>query len=437
MKKTRQKILDLNTGFFDLIDLNFSEWPSSYISQDIFSIKLKKIFLPDWAKGIGIGQNNEILVPQHCIKKDFQSYENVDWWRAAFDMLTMKFEYEHEKKYGVIHSYSNKLFDVQSELYDRAWCNRIFLFLRKWTALTLNKREDEIFFPIPKPVIYLTHDVDYINKTVALRLKFTVFELFNMIKKRRYLSYLDFKEILKRLVKYNFSFNNYLNYQEIFLLENQINAKSYWNFYSRRKRIKTSFVEWLIDPSYKLETKEVIEFLNFLKEKRLEIGLHQGFYSWKNIQNMTQEKNNLQLITKKEIVSCRQHWLRFSLADTWRVQESLGIKLDMTLGFNNRIGFRNSAALKIPAWLSQEEKWSQSLTTVPMILMDSHLYDYNDFDETQRRKKIDDLLDEILFTGGHASIIWHTHVFSEDYGWKDDYEYLLKAIKQRGILTND
>lgn len=38
------------------------------------------------------------------------------------------------------------------------------------------------FGKLQKPIIDLSHDVDYINKTIQLRLKQTAFNIFNTIK---------------------------------------------------------------------------------------------------------------------------------------------------------------------------------------------------------------------------------------------------------------
>ena len=37
------------------------------------------------------------------------------------------------------------------------------------------------------------------------------------------------------------------------------------------------------------------------------------------------------------------------------MQEQSGFELDTTLGFNEIPGFRNSAALKMPAWIASEK----------------------------------------------------------------------------------
>ena len=64
-----------------------------------------------------------------------------------------------------------------------------------------------------------------------------------------------------------------------------------------------------------------------------------------------------------------------------------------------------------------------------MILMDSHLYDYELNDEKNIRLKIKKIIDEVKFVGGVASINWHPHTLGKEYGWREGYKYLIKYIK--------
>ena len=48
-------------------------------------------------------------------------------------------------------------------------------------------------------------------------------------------------------------------------------------------------------------------------------------------------------------------------------------------------------------------------------------------------KKIDEILDEIQFVGGEATVIWHQRVFDNDYNWGNEYQYLLKGMQARGL----
>ena len=60
-----------------------------------------------------------------------------------------------------------------------------------------------------------------------------------------------------------------------------------------------------------------------------------------------------------------------------------------------------------------------------MVLMDSHLYDYNMLSSKDRLASMKCLLDELYIVGGVGSIIWHTQACGKDYGWLSGYEDLL------------
>ncbi len=64
---------------------------------------------------------------------------------------------------------------------------------------------------------------------------------------------------------------------------------------------------------------------------------------------------------------------------------------------------------------------------------DSHLFDYGQLAADARKQVIDYYLDEIAFVGGEATVIWHHRVFHFDYGWGDDYRYLLEGIRKRNL----
>ena len=74
------------------------------------------------------------------------------------------------------------------------------------------------------------------------------------------------------------------------------------------------------------------------------------------------------------------------------------------------------------------------MRVTPMVLMDSHLYDYATLSEEGRFAAIDAILDELVATGGEASVIWHQRVFHDDYGWGGGYAYLLDGLRKRRIL---
>ena len=98
----------------------------------IVPLKLVSVNLPNWADSCGI--ESRLLVPQECVDKNNNSIEwwKVDWWLAIFLMLECWHERVWESIHGSIHSYSYRLKNWDSRVWDHAWVNRICLFLRKW-----------------------------------------------------------------------------------------------------------------------------------------------------------------------------------------------------------------------------------------------------------------------------------------------------------------
>lgn len=401
-------------------------------SNSSYSGEVVSVALPSWARGLGV--DGVIVVPAHCVVRvGSDEWCYTDWFRASFEMLTCQAEWECERVDGPAHSYQYKIPSESHPLFSRAWVNRIFLFLRVWSARQNLCSELELFGARPRGRIHLTHDVDYVDKTFAVRAKQSVFMLLNASRQLLQGKIKSAFVSISRLCKFSFSSADYWQFAKICAIEKNSGVTSQWNFYGGKGGCRRSVVKQLLDPAYSLKQKRLISIVRELFDGGHIIGLHQAFHSWSNASLMGTEKEAVELALGRGIYSCRQHWLRFSLRDTWRAQQEAGFTLDTTLGFNERPGFRNSAALKIPAWDNVNNIAFASLQSLPMVLMDSHLFDYGQMSPTERRSVIDLIVEEIAFTGGEATVIWHQRVFHEDYGWGGDYEYLLQKMVALGV----
>ena len=72
------------------------------------------------------------------------------------------------------------------------------------------------------------------------------------------------------------------------------------------------------------------------------IGLHPSWQSYKNDELLMEEKETLQLISCTDIHSARQHYIKFSLPDTYKKLISTGITNDYSMGYGSINGFRAS-----------------------------------------------------------------------------------------------
>ncbi len=385
------------------------------------------IALPDWAVDIGVGNPAGLLAPSDCILPgDGPPWLRCDWWRTLFYFLTGEAERAFEAEHGPVHSYALRLPDNLAPVFDRAWCNRIMLFLRRYGAYTASVAEDDAFGTKPGPILHLTHDVDAVAKTLPIRIKKAAFDGFNVMRAGMRGQFRQAMGHAGRGVAYFFRRADYWYIDQIAALEAGHGLTSVFNVYGGRGSWRRSPRRILLDPGYDVADQKIAIALRTLTQSGFGVGLHQSFDAWKNADGMQREKNRVEEAIHCPVTICRQHWLRFSWYDTWAAQERAGFALDMTLGFNDRPGFRNGAALRLPAWIAARNASSQSLSTVPLMLMDSHLFDYGLMEPDARRHAIDHWLDELAFTGGEASVVWHQRVFHpQDYGWGTDYEYLL------------
>lgn len=382
--------------------------------------------LPEWATDLGVA--GQLLSPEFLISPGvLPEWQRTDWFKVAFWYLHCVAERAHEVKHGPIHSYSFRLKGWDTRLWERAWVNRIALFLRRWAAQRGNKDEMSLFGPLPVPEIVITHDLDAVYKTVAIRCKQTAFYSFNSVKFLLRGNLSGFLKNAAAAVRFFFSGAEYNQLQTMADIEENCNLRSYINVYGGPGGWRRAPSQILFDPGYSIRDEKLIAQLRSLAQKGWTIGLHQSFHAWDDAKTTGAELLRLSEALRLPITACRQHWLRFGWGKTWKVQAEAGLKMDMTLGFNDRPGFRNAAALRFHPY-DEDTRERMNIQALPLVLMDSHLYDYGEFDAGGRSQEINRWLEEIRAVRGTASVLWHPHTLGEDYGWLHGLLYLISRM---------
>ncbi len=385
--------------------------------------------LPEWAADIGI--DGRLLVDRRSIASGpGTDFERCDWFLAGFAHLSGIAQVKIERSLGPAHSYSFRLKGIPSDLFDRAWANRIMLFIRRRAARLAGKEEDAFLGPMPEGQITLTHDVDALDKTVAIRLKQGLFNLFNLV---RLLARGDIREArsaalgASRMVFARLSYDHLETVAEMAEARGLISA---FHLYAGRGAGNPGLRKWLFDPSYRIDDPRLLSFVRKYKERGFEFGLHPSFESWNSTASITREKEALERTLGVNAKTVRQHWLRFSWEGTWRAQSESGLSVDSTLGFNDRSGFRAGAALTYRPWDFVRNR-PHDIAVLPLVLMDSHLYDYSPMTPTSRRAAMAGILGEVMRVGGEGAVLWHPHALASDYGWREGFEDLLDLISRQ------
>ncbi len=387
-------------------------------------LKLAEITLPDWGSHCGV--NGIIMVPlEVCNDPNEKNWQKVDWWMGAFILLEAWHERVYEMINGPIHSYSFRLKRWDTRAWDYAWVNRIGMFLRSWAAQIKKESETTLFGEIPECEVIITHDVDAVAKTLPIRLKQSAFNFFNFLRSIYNREWKNTLPSFKKSLTLLLGTDNWWKLDEVLQIEKESGIKSHFNFYadSRKKTLK----RWLFDPSYDIADEKLgIFIMNALKDDFI-IGLHPTYDAWESEGEIYRQLHLLEEKTKNKITTCRQHWLRFSWNKTWEAQEKSGIKLDTTIMFNDRPGFRLSIAIPYQPWNAIKNS-EHSLYSLPTVLMDSHLYDYKSFTDKEREIQMNRWINEIKNVHGIAAVLWHPHTLSRDYGWQKGFTYLVNLI---------
>ena len=158
------------------------------------------------------------------------------------------------------------------------------------------------------------------------------------------------------------------------------------------------------------------------------VGLHPSYFSMKDEAVLKKEKDRLEAIVNTTIEKSRQHYLRFSLPETYQHLIDLEIKEDYSMGYASNVGFRASTCTPF-YFYDLDFEIQTPLKIVPFALMDTTLNDYMKLTPKQSIGKIRDLKNEVKAVNGTFVTLFHNESLS-DYlrwkGWKKVYEAMLK-----------
>lgn len=383
--------------------------------------------LPPWAGDLGPGGG--LWVPKHTTAAgEGPLWTRTDWFAAAHWYLHGLAERAYEQRHGPIHSYAFRLRGWNPRFWERAWVNRIALFLRRWSARELNRDERTVFGPLVDAEVLLTHDVDAVRKTMAVRTKQTAFDVANAARHAVRGRIGPAARKVGTAVHFLTSASDYWRFDEITELERAHGRRSVFHFYAGRGGWSRTLRGVLFDPAYSVEQYPLRQMVRAVHQRGWTVGLHPSFEAWDDPGMIAEQRARLEHAVGATVTVCRQHWLRFSWRDTWRAQEQAGLLLDLSLGFNDRPGFRNGTALRFRP-LAGAHGGLLGLECIPLVLMDSHVHDYAQHDDDTRLAHIRYWIDEIHAVHGVGSVVWHQRVMSPDYGWGRSYAALLTMLQ--------
>jgi hypothetical protein len=156
---------------------------------------------------------------------------------------------------------------------------------------------------------------------------------------------------------------------------------------------------------------------------RYPVGIHPSWQSGDEHDLLGKEIAMLADLTGNKVLSSRQHYIRFTLPETFRRLIESGIGFDFSMGYGSINGFRASVATPF-YWYDLEKESRTDLLLFPFCFMEANSF-YEQHDSPQ--KALDDMkhyYKVVKEVNGTLIMIWHNSFLGTDElykGWRDVY----------------
>ena len=161
---------------------------------------------------------------------------------------------------------------------------------------------------------------------------------------------------------------------------------------------------------------------------RFPIGIHPSWRSGDNHSLLKKEIDTLMDIAGSAILSSRQHYIRFTLPETFRRLIVHGIQFDFSMGYGSINGFRASVTSPF-YWYDLEKEKQTGLKLFPFCYMEANSFYEQKYTAQQALDEMRHYYDVVKSVNGTFIMIWHNHFLGTEKlyeGWKEIYEQFIK-----------
>lgn len=160
---------------------------------------------------------------------------------------------------------------------------------------------------------------------------------------------------------------------------------------------------------------------------RYPVGIHPSWQSGDTPALLAKEIQRLHEVTGQPVQASRQHYIRFSLPDTFRILTSNGIRFDFSMGYGTINGFRASVCTPY-YWYDLSREATTELMLFPFCFMDANSFYEQREDAAAALAEMKRLLAVVKKEKGVCSMIWHNTFLGTDplyKGWREVYEIFI------------
>jgi hypothetical protein len=160
------------------------------------------------------------------------------------------------------------------------------------------------------------------------------------------------------------------------------------------------------------------------------IGVHPSWQSGDEPLLIKKEIQTIENITKLKVTSSRQHFIRFTLPETFRQLIDAGIKDDFSIGYGSINGFRASVASSF-YWYDLEKEETTYLLLHPFCYMEANSFYEQKQNPEQALQEMRHYFSEVKKVNRTLITIWHNTFLGTDErfkGWREIYTQFVKEI---------
>ncbi|MCG2614430.1 polysaccharide deacetylase family protein [Terrimonas sp. NA20] len=161
---------------------------------------------------------------------------------------------------------------------------------------------------------------------------------------------------------------------------------------------------------------------------RYPVGIHPSWQSGEDHHELNKEIGLLADLTGNKILSSRQHYIRFTLPETFRRLIGSGVGFDFSMGYGSINGFRASVATPF-YWYDLEKELQTSLLLFPFCFMEANSF-YEQHDSPQQAlAEMKHYYKVVKEVNGTFIMIWHNSFLGTDElyrGWRDVYAEFMR-----------
>ena len=164
---------------------------------------------------------------------------------------------------------------------------------------------------------------------------------------------------------------------------------------------------------------------------RYSIGIHPSWQSGDDPGKLKLEILKLSHIVGKQINSSRQHYIRFTLPQTYRQLIDLGIESDFSMGYGSINGFRASVTSSF-FWYDLEKEEQTKLLLYPFCFMEANSFYEQKYSTQKAFEELKHYFDIVRSVNGTLITIWHNSFLGKAKkfnGWREVYEQFISSMK--------